>query len=97
LLAELFVNFYCLATDVVTVFIFHEPSLLSSLQDSGLTWVVLRALVVKDVSERNITKPLRLGTYGAIFKSKWIKANDCIIMAKKKVINHNDNNIRDNL
>lgn len=37
------------ATDVVTVFIFHEPSLLSSLQDSGLTWVVLRALIVKDV------------------------------------------------
>ena len=33
----------------MTVFIFHEPSLLSSLQDSGLTWVVLRSLIVKDV------------------------------------------------
>ncbi|XP_066927721.1 E3 ubiquitin-protein ligase HUWE1-like isoform X2 [Clytia hemisphaerica] len=40
---------FLLATDVVTVFIFHEPSMLSSLQDSGLTWVVLRALIVKDV------------------------------------------------
>jgi E3 ubiquitin-protein ligase HUWE1 len=40
---------FLLATDVVTVFIFHEPSLLSSLQDSGLTWVVLKALIVKDV------------------------------------------------
>ena len=38
------------ATDVVTVFIFHEPSLLSGLQDSGLTWVVLKSLIIKDVS-----------------------------------------------
>ncbi|XP_065656940.1 E3 ubiquitin-protein ligase HUWE1 isoform X2 [Hydra vulgaris] len=40
---------FLLATDVVTVFIFHEPSLLSSLQDTGLTWVVLKALLLKDV------------------------------------------------
>ena len=39
------------ATDVVTVYVFHEPSLLSSLQDGGLTAVVLKSLVVKDVSK----------------------------------------------
>ncbi len=38
-----------LGTDVVTVYVFQEPSLLSSLQDSGLTDVVLHALLVKDV------------------------------------------------
>lgn len=38
------------AIDVVTVYVFHEPSLLSSLQDNGLTAVMLKALVVKEVS-----------------------------------------------
>ena len=38
------------ATDVVTVYVFQEPSLLSSLQDNGLTDVVLHALLIKDVS-----------------------------------------------
>ena len=37
------------ATDVVTVYVFQEPSLLSSLQDNGLTDVVLHALLIKDV------------------------------------------------
>ncbi|XP_060080556.1 E3 ubiquitin-protein ligase HUWE1-like [Ylistrum balloti] len=37
------------STDVVTVYVFQEPSLLSSLQDSGLTDVVLHALLIKDV------------------------------------------------
>ena len=34
---------------MVTVYVFHEPSLLSSLQDNGLTGVMLKALVVKEV------------------------------------------------
>uniref|UniRef100_A0A4W3GNT3 E3 ubiquitin-protein ligase HUWE1-like n=1 Tax=Callorhinchus milii TaxID=7868 RepID=A0A4W3GNT3_CALMI len=34
---------------VVTVFVFQEPSLLSSLQDNGLTDVMLHALLIKDV------------------------------------------------
>lgn len=38
-----------LATEVVTVFVFQEPSLLSSLQDNGLTDVMLHALLIKDV------------------------------------------------
>ena len=33
----------------MTVFVFQEPSLLSSLQDKGLTEVVLNSLLVKDV------------------------------------------------
>lgn len=35
---------------MVTVFVFQEPSLLSSLQDNGLTDVMLHALLIKDVS-----------------------------------------------
>ncbi|GLH08141.1 uncharacterized protein GBIM_13439 [Gryllus bimaculatus] len=42
-------SLFLLATDVVTVYVFQEPSLLSSLQDNGLTHVVLEALLVKDV------------------------------------------------
>jgi len=41
--------FVCAATGLVTVYVFQEPSLLSSLQDNGLTDVVLHALLVKDV------------------------------------------------
>lgn len=42
-------SLFLLATDVVTVYVFQEPSLLSSLQESGLTDVVLNALLVKEV------------------------------------------------
>ncbi len=42
-------SLFLLATDVVTVYVFQEPSLLSSLQDNGLTDVVLQALLKKDV------------------------------------------------
>ncbi len=42
-------SLFLLATDVVTAYVFREPSLLSSLQDRGLTDVVLHALLVKDV------------------------------------------------
>lgn len=43
-------SLFLLATDVVTVYVFQEPSLLSTLQDNGLTDVVLHALLSKDVS-----------------------------------------------
>jgi len=42
-------SLFLLATDVVTAYVFQEPSLLSSLQDKGLTDVVLNALLVKEV------------------------------------------------
>ena len=42
-------SLFLLATDVVTAYVFQEPSLLSSLQDKGLADVVLQALLVKDV------------------------------------------------
>ncbi|XP_012277229.1 E3 ubiquitin-protein ligase HUWE1 isoform X2 [Orussus abietinus] len=42
-------SLFLLATDVVTVYVFQEPSLLSSLQDNGLTDVVLHALLIKDI------------------------------------------------
>ncbi|KAG9335167.1 hypothetical protein JZ751_005640 [Albula glossodonta] len=41
-------SLFLLATEVVTVFVFQEPSLLSSLQDNGLTDVMLHALLIKD-------------------------------------------------
>lgn len=47
-------SLFLLATDVVTVYVFQEPSLLSSLQDNGLTDVVLQALLVKDVSKVHV-------------------------------------------
>ena len=43
-------SLFLLATDVVTVYVFQEPSLLSTLQDIGLTDVVQEAILVKDVS-----------------------------------------------
>lgn len=43
-------SLFLLATDVVTVYIFQEPSLLFTLQDNYLTDVVLQALLVKEVS-----------------------------------------------
>lgn len=49
-------SLFLLATDVVTVYVFQEPSLLSSLQDNGLTDVVLHALLGKDVSHLHSTK-----------------------------------------
>lgn len=51
-------SLFLLATDVVTVYVFQEPSLLSSLQDNGLTDVVLHALLVKDVSRIHVCKLL---------------------------------------
>ena len=36
------------AMEVVTVYVFQEPSLLSSLQDNRLTHVMLHALLVKN-------------------------------------------------
>lgn len=42
-------SLFMLATDVVTVYVFQEPSLLSSLQENGLTDVILHALLTKDI------------------------------------------------
>nr|XP_023021300.1 E3 ubiquitin-protein ligase HUWE1-like [Leptinotarsa decemlineata] len=42
-------SLFLLATDVVTVYVYQEPALLSALQDNGLTNVVLHSLLVKEV------------------------------------------------
>lgn len=47
---------FFVAIHVVTVFINQEPSQLTSLQDKGLTDVVMHALLVKDVSFRTVPK-----------------------------------------
>ena len=60
LVTKLIYVYYFSATDVVTVYVFQEPSLLSSLQDNGLTDVVLHALLIKDV--RLILHFFRLST-----------------------------------
>lgn len=46
-----FIPFLCIpiACEFVTVYVFQEPSLLSCLQDTGLTDVMLHALLIKDV------------------------------------------------
>lgn len=43
-------SLFLLATNVITVCVFQEPSLLSTFQDNGLTDFVFHALLVKDVS-----------------------------------------------
>ena len=65
-------SLFHLATEVVTSFIFQEPSQLSSLQDNGLTDVLMHALLKKDVpaardvlaSLPNIFSALCLNTHG---------------------------------
>lgn len=42
-------SLFLLATDVVTVYVYQEPSLLSTIQKNGLTDVVLYALLTKEV------------------------------------------------
>lgn len=42
-------SLFLLATDVVTVYVYQEPSLLSTLQDNGLTYVVLHSLLAKEI------------------------------------------------
>ncbi|UYV80320.1 HUWE1 [Cordylochernes scorpioides] len=42
-------SLFLLAMDVVTVYVFQEPSLLSCLQDNGLTDVMLHAILEKEV------------------------------------------------
>ncbi|GFQ86462.1 e3 ubiquitin-protein ligase HUWE1 [Trichonephila clavata] len=42
-------SLFLLGTDVVTVYVFQEPTLLPPLQDNGLTDVVLHALLIKEV------------------------------------------------
>lgn len=42
-------TYYIIGADVVTVYILQEPSLLSPLQENGLTDVVLQALLLKTV------------------------------------------------
>lgn len=60
-------HFLFVATDVVTVYVFQEPSLLSSLQDSGLTDVVLHALLIKDVSSTPHVLALREGNKNTVY------------------------------
>ncbi|XP_043484818.1 E3 ubiquitin-protein ligase HUWE1 isoform X4 [Leptopilina heterotoma] len=65
-------SLFLLATDVVTVYVFQEPSLLSTLQDNGLTEVVQHALLIKEVpatrevlgSMPNVFSALCLNTRG---------------------------------
>lgn len=58
-------SLFLLATDVVTVYVFQEPSLLSTLQDNGLTDVVLHALLSKDVSLCKLFVVILGGVYQA--------------------------------
>ncbi|XP_055349412.1 E3 ubiquitin-protein ligase HUWE1-like isoform X2 [Paramacrobiotus metropolitanus] len=42
-------SLFLLAIDIVTVYVFHEPAMLSALQDRGLTDVILQAVLLKDL------------------------------------------------
>lgn len=73
-------SLFLLATDVVTVYVFQEPSLLYSLQDNGLTDVVLQALLKKDVP------PTRevLGSLPNVFSALCLNARGLAAFAQYK-------------
>lgn len=71
-------SLFLLATDVVTVYVFQEPSLLFSLQDNGLTDVVLQALLRKDVpATREV-----LGSLPNVFSALCLNARGLAAFAK---------------
>ncbi|XP_071960908.1 E3 ubiquitin-protein ligase HUWE1-like isoform X2 [Antedon mediterranea] len=63
-------SLFLLACELVIVYVFQEPSLLSSLQDTGLTDVMLNALLIKDVPA---TKEV-LGSLPNIFSALCLNA-----------------------
>ncbi|KAG4070284.1 hypothetical protein HA402_009847 [Bradysia odoriphaga] len=71
-------SLFLLATDVVTVYVFQEPSLLFALQDNGLTDVVLQALLRKDVpATREV-----LGSLPNVFSALCLNARGLAAFAK---------------
>ncbi|XP_028140389.1 E3 ubiquitin-protein ligase HUWE1 isoform X3 [Diabrotica virgifera virgifera] len=86
-------SLFLLATDVVTVYVYQEPALLSALQDNGLTDIVLHSLLVKDVpatrevlgSLPNVFSALCLNTRGleAFAKLKPFEKLSSILVSPK--------------
>ncbi|KAJ8983063.1 hypothetical protein NQ317_007105 [Molorchus minor] len=73
-------SLFLLATDVVTVYVYQEPVLLSALQDNGLTDVVLHSLLVKEVpSTREV-----LGSLPNVFSALCLNARGLESFAKCK-------------
>ncbi|XP_048517112.1 E3 ubiquitin-protein ligase HUWE1 isoform X3 [Dendroctonus ponderosae] len=73
-------SLFLLATDVVTVYVYQEPALLSALQDNGLTNVVLHALLVKEVpATREV-----LGSLPNVFSALCLNARGLESFAKHK-------------
>lgn len=73
-------SLFLLATDVVTVYVFQEPSHLSSLQDNGLTEVLLHALLIKDVpATREV-----IGSLPNVFSALCLNARGLLSFVKYK-------------
>lgn len=73
-------SLFLLATDVVTVYVYQEPALLSALQDNGLTDVVLHSLLVKEVpSTREV-----LGSLPNVFSALCLNTRGLESFAKCK-------------
>ncbi|XP_076261399.1 HECT, UBA and WWE domain containing E3 ubiquitin protein ligase 1 isoform X2 [Rhynchophorus ferrugineus] len=76
-------SLFLLATDVVTVYVYQEPALLSALQDNGLTSVVLHALLVKEVpATREV-----LGSLPNVFSALCLNARGLESFARHKPFN----------
>nr|XP_006822183.1 PREDICTED: E3 ubiquitin-protein ligase HUWE1-like [Saccoglossus kowalevskii] len=73
-------SLFLLACELVTVYVFQEPSLLSSLQESGLTDVMLHALLIKDVPA---TKEV-LGSLPNVFSALCLNARGLQAFVKCK-------------
>ncbi|XP_066247369.1 E3 ubiquitin-protein ligase HUWE1 isoform X2 [Euwallacea similis] len=73
-------SLFLLATDVVTVYVYQEPALLSTLQDNGLTNVVMHALLVKEVpATREV-----LGSLPNVFSALCLNSRGLEAFAKHK-------------
>lgn len=73
-------SLFLLATDLVTVYVFQEPTLLSTLQDNGLTDVILHALLTKDVpATREV-----LGSLPNVFSALCLNARGLQSFVKRK-------------
>ena len=73
-------SLFLLATDVVQLFIFQEPSQLSQLQENGLTDVILYALLKKNVpATREV-----LGSLPTVFSALCLNQNGLDAFIKSK-------------
>ncbi|CAH1120985.1 unnamed protein product [Ceutorhynchus assimilis] len=73
-------SLFLLATDVVTVYVYQEPTVLPALQDNGLTNIVLNSLLMKEVpATREV-----LGSLPNVFSALCLNARGLELFARHR-------------